>query len=375
MTRRGILDASKPIYRSVSTQEVSTGKGTLVKLTGPDDLVEKAAKIIPLLKDIELPHTQWVDVPGSRLRRRYSRFNIIEHKVKGTDDLLCHAGHIYEIKDGPEDKVPIVIDNYTSFSEWTDLKSAKAALELMDKQTLRHKDIEQSPLPGQLRVVNCYPFDPWYNAIGNQIIVGDIVFPDGFQDDPVYKAGKSFVVYDGDGNPSIKICLGCRLERYHDNGSLQSRPHVPVFRTVYFEDGTVWNESRSVGKPPRPLAGNEIWIADVLGQVQRLLLGGILNFKVPLVDDMNFIGRLSGRQGLTLEGTYYARVSFEDGTKEEGYFDFKPYGDFPTVEDYLRAQYKRGRKTVSKLEVKLHRKKRLGKSWGGALCLSSVPGR
>lgn len=358
------LDASKPIFKDVTTKEVTSAEGILVKLKGPIDVVEKVTELLPLL-GLELPHTQWVDVPDSKCRRRYSRYNITVHKVEGLND-FNHAGSLFEIHDGPVDKSPIVIDRFTSFSEWESLEAAKAALKVMDSRWLRHEDIAENPLPGQLRVVLCHPFDPWYYAIDNQLIVGDIVFPDGFQEDPVFKAGTPCVVYDRDDRPNIKICLGCRLER-RNNYPSNSQVHVPVFRTVYFDDGTIWNESDRIGKPPRPLGDNEVWAFDVLQRVQQSLAGGAMNFEVPLVGGMKFIGRLRGRNGNTFEGTYHARISFKDGGKDEGYFDFNPTPELPTAEAFLRARYERPRREFASLKVTLHKKRHLGQNWSGYL--------
>lgn len=359
------LDASKPVFKDVATQEVTTAEGILVKLKGPVEFVENVAKLLPLLA-VELPNTQWVDVPDSKMRRRYSRFDITVHQVEGINDIFCHAGRIFEIHGAPDDKVPILIDAFTSFSEWESLEAAKSALKIMESRCLRHNDIEKTPLPGQLRVVHCYPFDPWYCSNDNQLIVGDIVFPDGFQDDPVFKAGIPCVVYDRDDNPSIKICLGCRFER-RSNYRHESQVHVPVFRTVYFDDGTIWNESDRCGKPPRPLGDNEVWAFEALQRIQQLLAGGVMNFEVPLTEGMKFIGRLRGRNGNTFEGTYHAKIVFKDGGKDQGYFDFKPSPNLPTAEAFLRARYERPQREIRSLKVVLHRKKRLGQNWSGYL--------
>jgi hypothetical protein len=355
-------------------KEVTTGNGTLVELWGNPTDVEKAAEVLSLLEKIELPHTQWESEPETRRHKKYSRFDIVEHTVGGCD--AFYHRHLLEIRSAPPGKASIVIDHYVSFTEWSDLASAKKAYRKMIDQHLEDSDLEKNPLPGQLRLVKYHQFDPWFYAIGNQLVVGDIAFPDNLQEDPVYRAGKDFVVYDEENQPSIKTCLGCRLERYQEqHGFREETPHVHFFRLVYFDDGTTWNESTHRENPPRPLVNGELWMTKAVEQFKACLAQGRLGFSLSFVDGLNFKCRLTGKKGLTVEGSYYAEITFTDGTEEKGYFDFKPFRDFPTVEDYLKFEFGRQRKEIKTLKVELYRRVRLGKGWSGGLFLDPTPSR
>ena len=70
---------------------------------------------------------------------------------------------------------------------------------------------EFSNLEGFKRRVVCNALTPWFYAIGDEELIGDYAFPEGFQDDPVYRLGKRFVVFDHDGVPEIKTCMGARF--------------------------------------------------------------------------------------------------------------------------------------------------------------------
>lgn len=343
---------TKPRWEGIYTYgEGLTADGQMVKFTcRPEDL-EKAQEALKLFKDIQPPTTGRVQNVGHGCYGMYTRFDIVQHKYAGG-----HVGFIeaLEIKDAPDGRCGFVIHEYASmagstFYEFDGLDLANAAFEDSWGAFDRFRNLQTSP--GFKRRVNCGPRQPWFYAVGDQHIQGDIVFPDCIMEDPVYRFGRKFVVNDRESGPRITECVGCReedAEDYHWRTGVQKSKRYVVF----FEDGTVWREGSGETRP-EPLRGDQLWIHETVQKFEKFLAGKITSFTVEFMDGAKFLGRLA--KGSSPQGTYWAKVELDDGEVVKGEFRFEGAAvkACQTVEKYLLGRVVGGGHKIAKiLELK-----------------------
>jgi hypothetical protein len=326
-----------------------TADGHLVKFTCRPEDVEKALEALKLFKDIEPPTTGRAKLVGHGSYGLYTRFDIHQHKYAGGRSGYIEA---LEIKDAPDGRCGFVIHEYADMSgcrfyEYKNMDSANAAFERSWGANDRNGELQDSP--GFKRRVDCGPRQPWFYAVGDQHIAGDIVFPDCIMEDPVYRFGRKFVVARLDERPRITECVGVHLER--DRHSTGPYDEKPPRRIVFFEDGTIWRE-RSGDPTPEPLRGDQLWIHEAILKFESFLAGKVTKFAIEFMDGRKFIGRLS--QGKSPHGTYWAKVRLENGKTAEGEFRFEGAAtkSAPSIEEYLLGNIVRGSKVSKILELK-----------------------
>ena len=242
-----------------------------------------------------------------------------------------------EIKNPPEGRPGFVVHQYTShkgssFTEWETIKDAKKAF----------KNVGYGPAekykkqPGFKRWVMCGALKPWFYAVGDEQLVGDCAFPHGLHDDPVYRFGKKFVVYDKQGVPSIKTCMGARfIPRKRMNQCVYDQPdwRAPkwdqyYYRFVYWDDGSIWSEGVSSVKLPRPLEEGESWITEAVHRFKELLAGQTKEFTIEFADSNKFAGKFvkTNSKIACAEGSYYALVKVKGGNDtKEGWVEFQTH--------------------------------------------------
>ncbi len=356
-----------------------TGGGQLLEFTCPP---EKVAEVKEFLKNnvrsIDIPMTGRVNLTHGTYGQ-YTRYEIVQHKYAGGGYPGC-GGYIevLEIKNPPDNRQGFIIHEHdsnwgTAFTEWETLEDARLAFAGHWSSNFRDNAESFPKLSGFKRRIACGLLKPWFYAVGNQQLIGDYAFPEGLQDDPVYRFGQKFVVFnefDDQNIPIIKTCMGTRFveetkgDPYHQYSSAK-------YRLVYWNDGSVWNEEHaSQEKRPRPLGENELWIEEAIREFCKLLAGRKIDFSINFLDGSKFIGKwlkMKLRAQPSSEGNYYCIVHFKGIARpREGWIvDFKPTPETPSVVVYINQESAKRGEVVERLEIKKCKPKAGGKKWVG----------
>lgn len=365
-------------FSSYTYGEARTGLKQLVEFTcTSEDLDEVKAFLRTKVRTLELQTTHTVNVSHGGYGR-YSRYQVVQHKYAGGGAGGC-CGYIevLEIKNAPDGRCSFVVHEWTSgkggwFTEWETLANALAAWECGWSGASKLETFAK--LAGFKRRVPCGQLSPWFYAIGDEELVGDYALPFGVEDDPVFRLGRKFLVTDDEGNVSLKTCMGTRFVREIPDpsfyGGRRSGDQVLVFRLVYWDGGSVWDErcNRSDADRPRPLETGEEWIAAAVEQFIALLSGNSKGFSINFTNGAKFVGRLvEGKSRSSPTGEYYAVVHFTKGEKQEGRFEFKPTPDVPTVRAFLinALTKKFPGKTIARMRITRKRVSPGEKKWAG----------
>ena len=297
----------------------------------------------------------------------YSRYRLKQHSYGGG-----HGGYIevLEVENPPDDRWPIVFHVYIcdqghSFSEWRSVTAAKAAYESFFNLDCGREKLEK--LPGFRRFVSCHCLIPWFYAIGTEELWGDFALPFGLEDDPVYRLGAQFVVFDREQIPQIKTCMGTRFLTVEKiDGYRTEKKH---YRLVHWHDGSVWSELNS-GPPPRPVLKNEAWITDAVAQFQKLLAGRQNSIVIEFSNGYRFAGQLKltgKRKPGSRAGNYLLRVkvSGEDKPREGWVENWEPTSELPTIRDHVMNRSGHGTKcNVEEIKILKYRRPHSNK-WQG----------
>lgn len=357
-----------------------TANGQAVKFTCRPDKVELVREFLGTnIRTIDIPTTGRVDVAHGSYGQ-YTRYSVKQHRYSGGGPGENGAwGYIevLEIADPPDGRCGVVIYECNSwqgsaFTEWESVDMANSAFEL----SLRRRTDEERLLSQQAgfkRHVVCGALTPWFYAIGDEQLIGDYAFPEGLQDDPVFRFGKRFVVYDEDGVPSIKTCMGTRLRVR----KREEPPHKEsTYRLVYWHDGSVWDESgtnpwwsNNPNSRPRAVEDGELWITEAVAKFAQLLSGKKDEFSIDFIGGMRFFGKLARRRGAVpqVEGNYFLVVHPKGEEKPHtGWVrGFKPTAEHPDIIQFVTQEYGRKGLTVERIEVKKCNPTRGGKKWAG----------
>lgn len=335
-----------------------TGSGQLVKFTCDPDEKAQALEALKLFRYIGPPVSKQVKLVGHGFYGEYSRFDIVQRKYHGDHGYYVES---LEIKDAPDGRCGCVLHEYIVgsghyFYEFETAEQADAAYECTGWSSPLNTSVEErvKAIAGFKRQVKCGPRLPWFYAVGDQHIAGDIVFPDCIMEDPAYRFGRPFVIRGYDGDLRVSECIGVSVEcSPYDSNKLR--------RVVFFEDGFIWREGE--GRPPEPLRGDQLWIHEAILKFERVLAGKLTNFVIEFMNGSNFVGRLKQDVKKNSPGRYWAKIELMDGAILEGEFDFSAEDAkrHASVEAYLRARYSDQRPMKSLNE--LRRKYR--KSWMG----------
>jgi hypothetical protein len=355
-------------FSSTTFGEGRTGIGQMVEFTCLSDVKEQVVEFLRTnICRIDIPTTGRVNVAHGGYGQ-YTRYDIKQHKYAGGGSGFIEA---LEIKNPPDSRWGIVINervfggnpSRSVFSEWETLENACDAFE--GNWSSRHTAENFPKLSGFKRLVVCGLLTPWFYAVGDEQLVGDYAFPEGLQDDSVYRFGRQFVVFDGDGIPVVKTCMGTRFIR-------QKRDYHPYdeyqYRLVYWDDGSVWDENRN-GCSPRPLEEGELWIAEAVQQFCQLLAGKNTEFTINFTDGNKFVGRLvrAKRRVPCAEGDYFVVVHLKGKKKPlQGWTGpFKPTPKTPDIVQYVIQRYAKGGQEVERVDVKECNTEKGGKKWVG----------
>lgn len=359
-------------FSSYRHGEGRTGIGQLVEFTCPPDIMEQVSEFLRTnIRTIDIPTTGRVNVAHGGYGQ-YTRYDVIQHDYAGGGpDEGGGWGYIefLEIKNPPDSRWGIVINERSShkggvFTEWETLEHARAAFK---KFWGSHCTEEEFPkLTGFKRRVACGGLTPWFYAIGDEQLIGDYAFPEGLQDDAVYRFGRQFVIFDYDGVLGVKTCMGTRFVKrkrnYHPYDEQQ-------YRLVYWDDGSVWDESNGHGGSPRPVEEGEMWIEEAVQQFRQLLAGKSAVFVINFTDGNKFVGKLvrANCRVPCAEGNYFLVVHLKGKKKPlEGWVnDFKPTQEAPDIVQYVTQRYAKNGQEVEHVEVKKCKTKNGGRKWSG----------
>ena len=344
--------------------EGRTGNGQFVNFTCRPDEVEQVKEFLKKIRTIDVPTTGRVAVSHGGWGQ-YTRYDIKQHNYAGGG---CGYIEVLEINNPPEGRCGIVINEYdcgdSVFTEWETLKNACDAFTRYWGSCDTAKEF--SNLEGFKRRVVCNALTPWFYAIGDEELIGDYAFPEGFQDDPVYRLGKRFVVFDHDGVPEIKTCMGARFLT-EDGSDGYGRPKKYYKRLVYWDDGSFFDAYNYTSNLPRPLEENELWVTEAVRQFKEILTGKKTEFSINFTDGNRFIGKIKiANKSHCAEGRYELQVKIK-GEKEllKGYADFKPQ-QFKNIVEAVVENYKKKGKEVEQVTVDSFRKiNPKGKKWAG----------
>lgn len=271
----------------------------------------------------------------------YSRFNL---KVHGSIDSHGGLAQILEVVDAPPDRSRYVIHEKLAggdqrFSEWAILTNA---IYTFSAVTWSPKNLTEAlkNMVGLKKIVHCGPLTPWFFAQDNEQLIGDYAVTRGFTQDPIFRLGKRCVTYDEAEGPVVKTCVGCKVVK----GQSSFFPHQPFeYRVIYFSDGSTWTEDDGK-KVPRPLSGNELWVAEALGRQRRLILGQATESKVHFLDSTTLVSKISPSNfpSLCNPGKYKWTARVADGVKPI-YREkiFVPTPELPSIIDYIKDKMKK----------------------------------
>jgi len=374
--------AERDRFSSYGYGEGRTGIGQAVEFTcPPEDKAEVAEFLRTKVRTIDIPTTHRVKFTNGTYGG-YTRYNIVQHEYGGSGpDESGHGGYheVLEIQDPPDGRWGIVIHEYTTydghvFIEWESLQNARDAFS--KDRRIHVPEAEYSKLTGFKRRVVCGLLTPWFYAIGDQGLVGDYAFPEGLQDDPVYRFGQKFLVYNENGVPSVKTCMGTRFIA----SKIKAYPGVNTerdscYRLVCFDDGSIWDESsqspwysRNKYDPPRPIREDELWAVEAMQKFQQFLAGDKKEFTINFTDGNKFVGKLvrSKPKNPCAEGRYCLEVIVKGESKpREGWVDFKPTQEFPDVVQFVARKFEGQGKIVERVGITDSKVESKGKKWTG----------
>lgn len=360
--------------------EGRTGTGQLINYTCPIGEKDKVqAFLLEHVRGIELPSTYRVNIAHGGYGM-YSRYSLTQHKYAGGgpgEEGGWAYIEVLEVHQPPENRHGIVVHECGNISGhiFTEFKTLKHALSAFEKFWSSGTSKTKEAFPkckGFIRRVHCGPASPWFYAIGNECLIGDYAFPEGLQDDPVFRIGKKFIVMEDDGMTSVKTCLGTRFLKHSNRGhgwhssETDKEKHC---RLVYWDDGTSWNEYYSGSVIPREVQDGEEWIAEAILKFREMLCGKTNAFEINFLNGAKFFGRIVEPRATrsSPEGRYFVTAHIEGEEKpREGWTDeFIPTQEIPTIQEYITSRMAVSGRKVIRIDITDSDLKKKGKKWKG----------
>lgn len=382
--------------------EVQTDGGQTVRFDVPYDLdidrderdaqFEKIKEVLGTLANISLPSSHEVNVKHGGYGR-HSRYDLDQLEYQGGGNAYYEVLHV---KDAPNGRHPFVSNGHHSFgeqfsnffAEWETTDAAIAHAKSTGGYVVSHsmlKEKEGSPkIPGLIRAVDTGYLSPWFYATGDAEILGDFVFPEHLAQDPIFTVGKQFLVPEtsektGDPIMVLKTCMGCVVRDVPQQSdrfgrrSVHGAAGVDKYRAVQWHDGSVTQvyPNTSQNMIPVPLADEDTWVVDAQRKFNQLLSGGNQGFEVKFADGGKFVGRYIPPKDSPkpdAQGRYMMVVTMKDGSVREGWTDFTPTDEHPTVISYVQDRMSG---EALRIEAKDKQIDGNGKKWQGVYHASS----
>lgn len=276
-------------FQSLKYGEIRTNDGKVIRFASN---AEEFEKVQSFLKEHLYSVTPQVEAQVNISHGAYGRYS--RYEVAQLDYAGAPRGYaeVLEISDPPDNRCGHVINQYDAvgdsyYTEWATIDDALRAFE----KALTHRRVDIPNLPGFKRLVHCGALVPWFYAIGEEELVKDYAFPHHLQNDALYRFGESFMVFSGQNPPVVKTCMGTEIRKDSENLYRHRRDDKNYsYRVIYWDDGTIWNEAASNGKPPRRLEQGEMWKTEAVHQFKKMLASGRKAFTVSLNEGDTFIG-------------------------------------------------------------------------------------
>jgi|GEM_PF-1439711 hypothetical protein len=347
-------------YRSWIYEEGTTAAGQLVSLTCAPEDKDAALSALESIRTITAPVTRRVKCVGHGSDGQCTRFRIVQHKYAGGG----HSGaggwiEVLEIKDPPGGRHGIVVYEYqesdgranSRFSCFATLEQAVAAWENCWSGGSNWKNSGEriAGQPGFIKAVDCLGLDPWFYAIANQALCGDMAVPNTGFDHPVWRPMKRYVVYPQSDAPDIATLLTVdRVTSHRDDpygGGGKKERHILV---LVFDSGVQVEFDENDQNPPvRPFRGEELWIADAVDRFRSLLAGKTTKFEIPFTNGGSVRIAYHQPKGASANraGHYKFRLKV-DGKPTDTDGDFVPTAECPTIGAWVDRDARRAGKTV-----------------------------
>lgn len=379
-------------FDSYKYGEGTTSQGQVVQFTAPSDEFQLASDALGRFRTITIPSSRTNVEHGGY--GRYSRYNLEQVDYGGGQNEA--GGGYYEILnilDAPDGRCPVVSHGYYAsgehvsgfFAEWESVEAAKDHWDKTGRSrivTLKSfEDVEDKVVPGLIRTVDTGYLSPWFYATGNASLVEDYAFPEHLAQDPTYTFGRQFLVpkeseKSGQILRSLKTCMGCAVEersvrKRHDRFSEgREGQSTKSHRVVQWHDGTVTELSPSTPSDliPTALTEEDAWVTDAQRRFVEMLSGQTLGFEVSFADGGKFVGKYvppPESPKPMAAGNYYVTASLDDGTAIEGWVDFTPTTECPTLALYVKDKLNKEGKSAVTINVGKESKKPGGIKWQG----------
>ena len=235
--------------------ELKTRDGQLIQVVIPLDSelsTEEIEKLAASIGEVRVPTTKWVG-GGHNECVRLTRFELVPLRDEKDRSIFNGLRGAFKIVDPPDGRHNVVVyagdrmENYcdldtTSFFEFETDKLAVSAWKLFESRG----DVKLASQPGCIRRVHCGLFDPWFFAVADQAIVGDLVFPTEIEQWWIFRHGQKFVVHpwamlhrEGHNFPKIKTCWGIKSETRDAHYAIYGPRNKMVVQYALWSDGTV----------------------------------------------------------------------------------------------------------------------------------------
>lgn len=359
-------DQEKKCLRSYTYAEGKTALGQLVQFSAHGDDVQRIKDALEFVRAVDLPVTGRVNVSHGSYGM-YTRYDIQQHKYGGGGPGYIE---VLEIKNPPDGRCGFVIHHYTNhggsdFFEFDSVANAIQAWEVCWASSDRHKKIKEQD--GFLREVRCGGWSPWFYAVGNQMIEGDVVFMEIDREDAEFRFGQKYIVWEEDTLPAIKRCMG--TFRSNKDSKCKVCNHIGGLLIVFWHDGTWWRSDRSYLSPkPKMVEEDQLWILEAMDKFKELLTGNSREFSIDFQDGSKFVGKWSPKNNKArhAEGKYYGEITLKGGEVKKGNFDFKPTTEVPSIETLLKNWAEKNSFEIEKAEiVKVTKASGNKKKWSG----------
>lgn len=359
-------DQEKKCLRSYTYAEGKTALGQLVQFSAHGDDVQRIKEALEFVRIVDLPITGRANVTHGSYGM-YTRFEITQHEYGGGGPGYIE---VLEIKNPPDGRCGVVIHHYTNhngsdFFEFDSVENAVEAWKVCWNSSEGYKVIRAQA--GFLREVYCGGWTPWFYAVGNQMLEGDVVFMEIDREDVEFRFGQKYVVWDEDGLPAIKRCMGTHRSKKDTKCSVCGI--IGGLLIVFWHDGTWWRSDRS-WKSPKPKLAEEdqLWVWEAVNKFKELLTGKTREFSINFSDGSKFTGKWSPKDNKArhAEGKYYGEITLKGGEVKKGNFDFKPTTEVPTVEALIKGWAKKNNFEIEKADiVKVTKTSGDNKKWSG----------
>ena len=307
----------------------------MLQVTCKSEDVENVKKLMGMVNYVDIPTGHKTNVSHGGYGR-YSRYDIEQLHYAGG-----HGGYneVLHIKDVPDGRCGFVFHSYrsarmgSSFVEMDSIESLNKLWELHWTHPINMME-KLGEQPGFVRFVDCGPMTPWFYAVGDQCISGDFVIPRIFDEHPIYRVGRKFVVDSFSRPKQVRTCVGA-IENVRKDG--YGGKELTRLR-VFFDDGTEVSYAESM----RPVEADEEWIDDAIQQFREALYEGRHTVEVPFVDGYAFKGRITSPKKPKSKSEIYhvkVRARKKDGSEkivEAERIVFVSTGDTPTILDKLK---------------------------------------